>query len=85
MSIRKARRLFTVLIIPSAVLMIWQQMMSRQGSPWGWQGYAALFLCIAAVAVYLLWMRCPRCGKRFARGTADYCTYCGKQLEEKRK
>lgn len=80
MKLKQARSIFAILIIAAAVLMIWESAVNRAG--WGWQGIGAIVLCIASLAVHFKWVRCPHCGRPIARGSKEYCTYCGKKLEE---
>lgn len=81
MTMRKAQKLFTVLIIAAAVLMIWQSYLSNQGAAWGWRGIDAVILCIVSIAVHLAWVRCPHCGKPVPRAAKTHCTYCGKPYD----
>lgn len=74
-----AERLFAVLVVIAAMLMLWQS--NLRGS-WGWQGIMAMVLCVVSVAIRLKWVRCPHCGKPIARGAKTHCTYCGKPYEE---
>lgn len=81
MTYRTAERLFAVLVVIAAILMLWQSAMTQEDG-WGWQGILAMVLCVASIAIRLKWVRCPHCGKPIARGAKTHCTYCGKPYEE---
>lgn len=81
MTLKRARGLFTVLIVLAAILMLWQSFLPEREA-WGWQGIGAVILCVVSIAIYLKWVRCPHCGKPIPRGAKTHCTYCGKPYEE---
>ena len=41
-----------------------------------------LGLCVALVAVSLTFWRCPHCGEYLGRNVGQYCTHCGKKLDD---
>ena len=82
MTRKLAQKVFNVLIITAAVLMIWQLRLPDHQAGFAWQGIGACVLCVAAIAVHFKWVRCPHCGKVIARGAKTHCTYCGKAFEE---
>ncbi len=36
---------------------------------------------IAGVAVWIIFGRCPKCGKQFGRYLPDHCPHCGEKIE----
>lgn len=41
-----------------------------------------LFLIFALVVFFVIFFRCPRCGKFLGRIDGAYCPFCGKKLDE---
>ena len=41
-----------------------------------------LVFAVAGIAVNLAWWRCPHCGEHLGRDVSQYCTHCGKRLED---
>lgn len=44
--------------------------------------WLALIFAAAGVAVNLAWWRCPYCGGHLGRDVSQYCTHCGKKLDD---
>ena len=42
----------------------------------------AMGLCVADIAVNLVFWRCPYCGGHLGRDMRQYCTHCGKKLKD---
>lgn len=41
-----------------------------------------LAFAVAGIAVSLVLWRCPYCGRHLGRDVSQYCTYCGKKLDD---
>ncbi len=44
--------------------------------------WLTLVLAVAAVAVSLVWWRCPYCGEHLGRDVGEYCSHCGRRLDQ---
>lgn len=44
--------------------------------------WLTLAFAAVGVAVNLAWWRCPHCGMHLGRDVSQYCTYCGKKLDD---
>lgn len=42
----------------------------------------AMVWMFAALAFYVHFYRCPKCGRFLGRGYLNYCGHCGKNLDE---
>lgn len=40
----------------------------------------AALLAAAFIALYLIFWRCPGCGRLLPNGRVDYCPYCGQKF-----
>ena len=41
----------------------------------------ALSSAVFGFLLYLLWIRCPHCGRHLDRNNGDYCQYCGEEID----
>lgn len=44
--------------------------------------WLALAFVVAGIAVNLALWRCPHCGGHLGRDVSQYCTHCGKKLDD---
>ena len=46
-----------------------------------WLVLAGVILVLAAMVQYLIFYRCPSCGRYLGRGLPNYCPHCGEKLK----
>ena len=49
------------------------------------QGEAGAVMLLTALALYIIWWRCPYCGKFLGRKHELHCRYCGRAIDRSAK
>ena len=77
MKLKKAETLLEVL---GGVMIVLFLLCSCTGK--GLYGYLGIIAAFAALIEWVLFGRCPHCGKYLGRSMGKYCPHCGGDLEE---
>ena len=43
---------------------------------------AGMITMVCSIIVYVIFYRCPHCGRYLDRSTGEYCPYCGKEINK---
>lgn len=79
MTLRQKQGLILLLTVVGLVLALWHPNVVVMA--------AGIMLLLAASLLYLVWIRCPECGKWLDRDPGNFCKHCGAQIpwDEKKK